>query len=115
MTSKIHSGVAVVTGASTGIGSVYADRLARRGYDLLLVARNREGLESLAARIRKETGRAAEILAADLTERQNLAAVEARLRSDPKITLLVNNAGVASASPLGVSDADQMTGMIALN
>lgn len=114
MTSQ-HLGVAVVTGASTGIGSVYADRLARRGYDLLLVARNQARLKALAERIKKETGRSAEILVADLSEPKGLAAVEERLRADPKITLLVNNAGVASASPLSVSDADQMSAMIALN
>jgi short-subunit dehydrogenase len=115
MTSQKHLGVAVVTGASTGIGSVYADRLARRGYDLLLVARNQERLRSLAERIKRETGRAAEILVADLSESGGLATVEARLRADPKITLLVNNAGVASAAPLAASDSDQMSAMIALN
>jgi short-subunit dehydrogenase len=115
MASKINPGVAVVTGASTGIGSVYADRLARRGYDLLLVARNRQLLQSLAARIQDQSGRSAEVLVADLSEAKGLAAVESRLRSDPKITLLVNNAGVASTTPLADSDAEQMSAMIALN
>jgi hypothetical protein len=115
MATKTNPGVAVVTGASTGIGSIYADRLARRGYDLLLVARNRQLLQSLAARIKDQTGRSAEVLVADLSDAKALAAVESRLRSDPKITLLVNNAGVASAAPLADSDADQMSAMIALN
>ena len=57
---------ALVTGASSGIGAVYADRLARRGHDLVLVARDRAKLEALAARLKSETGVAAEVLAADL-------------------------------------------------
>jgi uncharacterized protein len=115
MVTKTHPGVALVTGASTGIGAVYADRLARRGYDLILVARNRKLLESLSARISAQTGRSAEVLVADLNEPKGLATVEARLRSDAKITMLVNNAGIASASPLEASDADQMSAMISLN
>jgi hypothetical protein len=115
MASKTYPGVAVVTGASTGIGSVYADRLARRGYDLLLVARNQPLLQSLAARITSQTGRSAEVLVADLGQPKGLAVVESRLRSDDKISLLVNNAGVASAAPLADSDAEQMSAMIALN
>ena len=115
MASKINPGVAVVTGASTGIGSVYADRLARRGYDLLLVARNQQLLQALADRIQDQTGRSAQVLVADLSEAKGLAAVESRLRSDPNITLLVNNAGVGSAAPLADSDPEQMSAMIALN
>ena len=61
-------GLAVITGASSGIGAVYADRLARRGYDLLLVARSQERMADLAKKIVSETGRKVEILAADLTE-----------------------------------------------
>jgi short-subunit dehydrogenase len=115
MVSHAHPGVAVVTGASTGIGAVYADRLARRGYDLVLVARKQDLLQSLATRLSRETGRSVEVLAADLGERTGLAAVESKLRSDSRITMLVNNAGVASAAPLVNSDIDQLTAMIALN
>lgn len=115
MATKTNKGVAVITGASTGIGSVYADRLARRGYDLLLVARNAQLLQALAGRIKDQTGRSAEVLAADLSEPNGLAIVESRLRSDAAITLLLNNAGVASAAPLADSDPDQMSAMIALN
>ena len=61
-----HSlGTALVTGASFGIGAVYADRLARRGYDLILVARNGEKLKSLAERLTSETGRSVRPLLSD--------------------------------------------------
>jgi uncharacterized protein len=111
-----HSlGTALVTGASFGIGAVYADRLARRGYDLILVARNGEKLKSLAARLTSETGRSVKVLPADLGDKAALAKVEAVLRDDPSITLLVNNAGTASLAPLLNSDVDQMEAMITLN
>jgi len=64
-----QNSTALVTGASSGIGAVYADRLARRGHDLILVARDRARLEALAVRLARDTGRAVEILPADLTER----------------------------------------------
>jgi uncharacterized protein len=115
MVTKTSPGVALITGASTGIGSVYADRLARRGYDLVLVARNGKLLQTLATRIKNQTGRDVEVIAADLSDTKGLATVESKLRSDANITLLVNNAGVASAAPLADSDADQMSAMIALN
>src|SRR6202040_1863707 len=93
-------GVAVITGASSGIGAIYADRLARRGYDLTLVARNRERLEALAQPLARETGSTVDLCVADLNDRQDIRGVEAVLRSDATITLLVNNAGVGSTAPL---------------
>ncbi|MFV0675582.1 SDR family NAD(P)-dependent oxidoreductase [Variovorax sp. tm] len=108
-------GTALVTGASSGIGAVYADRLARRGFDLILVARNRERLEALAAKLVRETGRKVEVLPADLTNRQDIAQVEAALRTRGDITMLVNNAGFGAAAPLLASDVDNMEEMIALN
>ena len=111
-----HSlGAALVTGASSGIGAVYADRLAKRGYDLILVARNGERLKSLAARLTSETGRSVKPIVADLGDKAQLAKVEAVLRDDPSITMLVNNAGAASIAPLLNSDVDEMEAMIALN
>jgi uncharacterized protein len=111
-----HSlGTAVVTGASFGIGAIYADRLAKRGYDLILVARNGEKLKSLAERLTSETGRSVKPFIADLGDKAALAKVEAVLRDDPSITLLVNNAGTASLAPLLNSDVDQMEAMITLN
>ncbi len=83
-------GTALVTGASAGIGAIYADRLAKRGYDLIVVARNAEKLQSLAANLTRETGRSVKVLPADLSDNGNLAEVEATLRGDPSIVLLVN-------------------------
>lgn len=106
---------ALITGASTGIGAVYADRLARRGNDLILIARNRDKLQALAARISDETGRAVEVIAADLGDAAQLAQVEAVLRQDASITTLVNNAGIGTHTPLLDSDVDRMEAMIRLN
>lgn len=108
-------GIAVVTGASSGIGAVYADRLARQGYDLIIVARSAEKLEAVAARVRKETGRVVETFNADLTQRKDVKRVEALLAGDARITLLVNNAGVGASAQLLDTDVDKMSEMIALN
>lgn len=113
--SITNKGIALITGASTGIGAVYADRLARRGYDLILVARNQDKLAQLAQRIKGDTGRAVEVLAADLNDKGGIARVEAALKSNAGITLLVNNAGVGSHKPLLESDVDAMEEMIDLN
>jgi short-subunit dehydrogenase len=113
--SNSTKGVALVTGASSGIGAVYADRLARRGFDLILVARNTERLDRLAKRISGETGRAVEVVTADLNNRAELAWVETLLRTDASITTLVNNAGVGALGPLLSSDVDNMDEMIELN
>jgi short-subunit dehydrogenase len=102
--TKPSRGTALVTGASSGIGATYADRLARRGYDLVLVARDKDRLEAIAGRLRAETGVDVEILPADLTEANDLARVETRLRQDERILLLVNNAG--AAGPGGFADPD---------
>jgi short-subunit dehydrogenase len=109
------SNTALITGASRGIGAVYADRLARRGYDLVLVARNEAALNALSARLASETGRSVTPLPADLGDTTDLAKVEARLRDDRTITTLVNNAGTASIAPLLDADVEQMDDMIALN
>jgi short-subunit dehydrogenase len=113
--SSEHKGTALVTGASTGIGALYAHRLAKRGYDLILVARNRDRLTTLAQRLTAETGRTVEVISADLNEKADLARVEETLRNDASITLLVNNAGVGGTAPLVASDIDKMEQMINLN
>jgi hypothetical protein len=107
-------GTALVTGASTGIGAVYADRLAKRGYDLILVARNAEKLSEIAARL-KPAGRTIETIPADLTEAVDVQRVAERLRSDPTITALINNAGMGSAGKLLDSNIDNLESMIYLN
>ena len=108
-------GTALITGASRGIGAVYADRLAKRGYDLILVARSETRLKALAANLARETGRIVDVLPADLNDKADLAKVEARLRQDRTLSMLVNNAGVASLTPLVDADVDEMEAMIDLN
>ncbi|AHJ76824.1 SDR family NAD(P)-dependent oxidoreductase [Kosakonia sacchari] len=110
-----HKGTAVITGASTGIGAIYANRLARMGYDLIIVARNHNRLNQMASHITADTARNVEAVAADLNDAQQLRALEAKLREDASITLLVNNAGVGTHTPLLSSDVDQMEAMINLN
>ena len=111
-----HSkGTALITGASSGIGAIYADRLARRGYDLILVARNQARLNELARRLTDGTGRAVKVVAADLGNKADLGRVEQILQTDASITLLVNNAGVGATAPLLASNVDKMEEMITLN
>ena len=108
-------GTALITGASTGIGAIYADRLAKRGHDLIIVARNRQRLASLARRLAGETGRKVEMVEADLTSPADLQRVEDILKTNAGISLLVNNAGIGATAPLVASDADKMEDMISLN
>lgn len=108
-------GTALITGASSGIGAIYAERLATRGYDLLLVARDEQRLEAAATRLRVERGVQVEVLKADLTLKADLLNVEQRLRSDSSISLLLNNAGIAADGPLASADLDQLEQMIQLN
>ncbi len=108
-------GIALITGASAGIGAIYADRLAKRGYDLILVARNQDRLDALASRLAAETGRSVTPLVADLNDRASLAKVESVLRENAGITMLVNNAGVGSVASILNGDVDAMEDMIKLN
>jgi len=114
MNAQITNGTAVITGASSGIGAVYADRLAQRGYDLLLVARDQKRLSDRAANLTAKTGRTVEILPADLTLTSDLLRVEERLRSDT-VSALVNNAGFGATSQLIDSKIEELENMIHLN
>ncbi len=105
----------MITGASSGIGAVYADRLAGRGYNLILVARNAERLHALATRLTDETGQSIEILTADLADRADLSRIEKVIRTDASITLLVNNAGAGGPQSLLASETNELEAMIALN
>ena len=105
----------LITGASTGIGAVYADRFARRGHDLVLVARDRARMETLGDRLRRETGVAVDILRADLTDPHDLAQVEGRLREDHRIGILVNNAGTAPAGGFVDQSPDDVARIVSLN
>lgn len=115
MSDTQNKGTALITGASTGIGAVYADRLARRGFDLVLVARNPDRLNSLANRLTTATGRSIEVVAADLTQSADLAKIEKVLHQDASITMLVNNAGVGSVASILQADVNAMQRMIDLN
>jgi len=105
----------LITGASTGIGAIYAHRFARRGHDLVLVARDKARLETLAARLREETGAAVDTLPADLTQPGDLAAVEMRLREDAKIEILINNAGAALSGHFIDQSTDDVARLVSLN
>ncbi|NYS30758.1 SDR family oxidoreductase [Pantoea sp. WMus005] len=105
----------LITGASAGIGAVYAERFARRGHDLILVARDQNRLEELAARLRQENPVSVDVLPADLTVKSDLAAVEARLREDTRIGILINNAGIAQTGGFTGQTPDSIERLIALN
>ncbi len=107
--------IAVVTGASSGIGAVYADRLAKRGYDLVLVARRADRLQALAADIAATHGVRVEPLVADLATEAGLALVEQLLATNPAVSVLVNNAGIARLAPMAGSPLHDSISQIALN
>lgn len=108
-------GTALITGASSGIGAVYADRLAKQGYDLILVARSEDKLNTLSTQLKNATGRNVKVLKADLTNQDDLAKVEGVLMSDDNISMLINNAGIGSVANVLDSDVNDMENMIALN
>ena len=112
----MHSqGTALITGASSGIGAVYADRLAKRGYDLILVARHEDQLKAIGSRISGETGRSVNVMPADLTHAADLGRVEQVLRTDAGISALVNNAGIAMSGDLAGADPERLETLIRLN
>lgn len=106
---------ALVTGASSGIGAVYAERLAARGHDLLLVARDRQRLEALADDLQARHGVNVKVLPADLAKAGDLERIEQRLRSDEAIGVLVNNAGIAMHGTLAEATPAQIESLVALN
>ncbi|MHB2138987.1 SDR family NAD(P)-dependent oxidoreductase [Pseudomonas monsensis] len=105
----------LITGASTGIGAVYADRFAQRGHDLVLVARDLARLEALSTRLRREHDVAVDVIAADLTQASDLATIESRLRDDARIGILVNNAGAALSGQFIDQSTDKVAQLVALN
>ncbi len=105
----------LITGASMGIGATYADRFAHRGHDLILVAGDKNRLDALAARLRAETGVTIDILAADLTKADDLAMVEATLRSNEKVGILINNAGIVQSGGFIGQTVDSIERLITLN
>ena len=107
--------LALVTGASSGIGEAFARRLARDAHDLVLVARSGDALAALAEELRRESGAAVEYLAADLTAGPDLRRVEARVRSAPALDLVVNNAGFGTAGAFAEQEVDREEEQILLN
>jgi short-subunit dehydrogenase len=105
---------ALITGASSGIGKAYAQKLAKRGYDLVLVARDRARLDALAVDLTKD-GAISEVLVADLTQNADLARVEQVLETDPAISFFVNNAGIATVEPHLHTPVEVIERLIALN
>ncbi|MGM3176034.1 SDR family NAD(P)-dependent oxidoreductase [Dickeya lacustris] len=105
----------LITGASTGIGAIYADRFARRGHDLVIVARDQAKLETLAARLRQDYGVNVDVLPADLTQSRDLERVEKRLQEDARIDTLINNAGIAQTGKFVEQTPDSIGKLIALN
>jgi short-subunit dehydrogenase len=115
MSGSLSKPVAVVTGASAGIGAVYADRLAARGYDLVLVARRADRLKALSAKLAEVHGAYVEVIEADLTKEADLARVEQAIKGNAALSLLVNNAGASTLAPVARTSEEQAATMIALN
>ncbi|MFM5086839.1 SDR family NAD(P)-dependent oxidoreductase [Aeromonas media] len=104
-----------ITGASSGIGATYAERFARRGHDLVLVARNKSRLDALAMHLREQHQIAVEVLQADLTNSAELPALETRLRHDARIGILINNAGMPQSGRFLDQSPEAIESQIALN
>jgi uncharacterized protein len=116
--AEIASGerlTALVTGASSGIGLVYATALARRGYNLILVARRRDRLEALATELADTYGIEAAVVTADLTSDEGITRVSQVIAATPDLNLLVNNAGFGLAGTFANSDIDRHLDIIKLH
>ncbi|MCS3418627.1 short-subunit dehydrogenase [Pseudomonas sp. BIGb0450] len=105
----------LITGASTGIGATYAERFAQRGHDLVLVARDKNRLDALAAQLREKHNVGIDVLQADLTQSSDLQTVETRLRDDASIGILVNNAGAAQSGSFVEQSTDSVAQLVTLN
>ena len=105
----------LITGASTGIGATYAERFAQRGHNLVLVARDKNRLDALSSRLRNKYDVSIDVIQADLTQTSDLTTVEARLRDDANIGILVNNAGAAQSGSFVEQSTDSVANLVALN
>jgi uncharacterized protein len=105
---------ALVTGASSGLGEAFAERLAADGHDLLVVARREDRLRALAERLRDTYGAATQVLVADLAAPDDLRRVESRIAAGPALDLLVNNAGFGGYRPFLQLDPDRAEQLVGL-
>lgn len=112
---ETNASTALITGASSGIGAVYADRLGRRGNDLVLVARRVERLQALASELEDKYGISAEVLPADLSTDVGIELVERRLEQDSDIGILINNAGIPAGGPISRASAEEIDRLINVN
>jgi short-subunit dehydrogenase len=108
-------GTAVVTGASSGLGEVFAERLAKRGYNLKLVARRKDRLDALADKLQSKYGIKVTNLVADLGSEKDLENVANDLRTDRSITLLINNAGTSTLSSITTTSVAKQKAMVDVN
>ncbi|MGY2147481.1 SDR family NAD(P)-dependent oxidoreductase [Pseudomonas azotoformans] len=115
MTHPSSRKLAVITGASAGIGAVYADRLAARGYDLILVARRADRLERLCSQLSNAHGIQAEPIVADLSKDNDLTLIEKILSNRENVHVLVNNAGIARLGTIAQRSTEDALSQIALN
>ncbi len=107
--------LALVTGATSGIGRAFARRLARAGHDLIVVARTRHRLEELAEDLRRESDVHVEVITADLSTVEGCRSVEDRLTATPFVELLVNNAGIMLREPFPYTDDADEERLLAVN
>jgi len=105
----------LVTGATAGIGKVFAERLAARGHDLILVARDAARLELVAAQLRTRHGTEVEAVPTDLSRDDEIERLAARIGSGPPLAILVNNAGFGTKGTLARTDPRSQTAMLHLH
>lgn len=115
MTTEAARPLAVVTGASAGIGKVFCERLAARGYDLIIVARDGNRLEALRAELEQRHGIAAEVFPADLTIDTDVSLLAERVARSSQLALLVNNAGFGTRGALADASPAQQEAMLRLH
>lgn len=108
-------GTAVITGASSGLGEIFAERLAKRGYNLKLVARRKDRLEVLADKLQSKYGITITNIVADLALATDLVKLVNNLQTDKSITVLINNAGTATLAASTATTVDKQKAMIDLN